>query len=53
MVSIVTVNDHRLALSTRKELVSWLRRIVAHCFGVLLYQQNGLPPLQFSELVNA
>lgn len=30
----------------------WLRRILAHCFGVLLCQQTGLPPLRFSELVN-
>ena len=30
----------------------WLRRIVAHCLGVFLCQQNGLPPLQFSALVN-
>lgn len=30
----------------------WLRRIVAHCFGVLLCQQTGRPPLQFSKLVN-
>jgi len=30
----------------------WLRRILAHCFGVLLCQQAGLPPLRFSELVN-
>lgn len=30
----------------------WLRRILAHCFGVLLCQQLGLPPLQFSKIVN-
>jgi hypothetical protein len=30
----------------------WLRAILAHCFGVLLCQQTGLPPLRFSELVN-
>ena len=30
----------------------WLRRIVAHCFGVYLCQQHGLPLLQFSKLVN-
>jgi len=30
----------------------WLRRILAHSFGVLLCQQIGLPPLRFSELVN-
>lgn len=30
----------------------WLRRILAHCFGVFLCQQTGLPPLRFSELVN-
>ncbi len=29
----------------------WLRRILAHCFGVLLCQQTGLPPLRFYELV--
>lgn len=29
----------------------WLRRILAHCFGVLLCQQTGLPPLHLSELV--
>lgn len=30
----------------------WLRRILAHCFGVLLCQQTGLSSLRFSELVN-
>ena len=30
----------------------WLRRILSHCFGVLLCQQVGLQPLRFSELVN-
>lgn len=30
----------------------WLRCILAHCFGVFLCQQTGLPPLRFSELVN-
>lgn len=30
----------------------WLRRILAHCFGVFLCQQSGLSPLQFSKLVN-
>ena len=30
----------------------WLRRILAHCFGVFLCQQTGRPPLRFSELVN-
>jgi hypothetical protein len=30
----------------------WLRRIIAHCFGVFLCQQTGLQPLQFSKLVN-
>jgi len=30
----------------------WLRRILAHCFGVFLCQQAGLSPLRFSELVN-
>lgn len=30
----------------------WLRRIIAHCFGVFLCQQMNLSPLRFSELVN-
>lgn len=30
----------------------WLRRILAHCFGVFLCQQTGLPPLRFAELVD-
>jgi len=30
----------------------WLRRIVAHCFGVFLCQETGLPPLRVSKLVN-
>jgi hypothetical protein len=30
----------------------WLRRILAHCFGILLCQQTSLLPLRFSELFN-
>ena len=30
----------------------WLRRVLAHCFGVFFCQQLELPPLRFSEIFN-
>jgi len=30
----------------------WLRRVVAHLFGVFFCQQLGLPPLQFAKIIN-